>query len=195
MNKKILLAAAWLFLLAGIASLAIDKQVSVLMSSFRNPLLDIAMIAITNIGSMTTGLPLLVLLVLMFEKKRKKEIAWRMILVIIINIIVVFVIKLVVNRNRPDGGVTGFGTEKFLSSFPSGHAAFAFSLMSTLEYYYSKPLVFFTTALLVSFSRVYLQLHYLSDVLIGSSIGLVVYWYVVEEKVIDKTAKSLKIIK
>lgn len=59
------------------------------------------------------------------------------------------------------------------SSFPSGHAAFYFAL-STVVYFYNKKLgiLFFLASILISIFRVFVGVHWPSDVLVGALIGI-----------------------
>ena len=58
-------------------------------------------------------------------------------------------------------------------SFPSGHAAFFFALAMTTYFYNKKIALFlFISASLISFGRVYLQLHWSTDILGGLLIGI-----------------------
>lgn len=65
------------------------------------------------------------------------------------------------------------------SSFPSGHASFFFGLAMVI-YLYNKKLGawFLAAAALISLARVYVGVHYPSDVLAGAVIGILVGWLV-----------------
>ena len=77
-------------------------------------------------------------------------------------------VKRLVNRTRPDGE-----SKRSNASFPSSHAAGAFALAAVLARRWKRlwPAWFFTAAL-VACSRVYLNRHFLSDVVVGVIIGL-----------------------
>lgn len=74
-------------------------------------------------------------------------------------------LKVLANRTRPDGG-------KY--SFPSGHAAFATSMVPVLAraYGYKVGIPAGVLAGLTSIGRLEDRRHYLSDVIFGSAIGL-----------------------
>lgn len=80
--------------------------------------------------------------------------------------------KRAVNRTRPDGE-----RKRSNSSFPSSHAANAFTLAWVLSARWRRGWpAFLALAVLVSFSRMYLNRHYLSDVLAGALLGAAVAW-------------------
>jgi membrane-associated phospholipid phosphatase len=84
-------------------------------------------------------------------------------------------IKLAANRTRPDGTRT-----RSNSSFPSSHAANAAALALVLGMRWPRlSPVLALLAGLVAFSRVYLNRHFLSDVLMGAAIGVALSWLTV----------------
>ena len=97
----------------------------------------------------------------------------------------IVVLKYVVDRTRPDLMYQAY-TEGPFYSFPSAHAGLSMALYAYLAYLLlqSAPIlrtriviiILPTLALLVAFSRLYLGVHYLSDVLAGVAIGLFFNW-------------------
>ena len=85
-----------------------------------------------------------------------------------------------------------FGTPFAFSSFPSGHAAFYFAI-STVVFLYSKKVypasnqklwcgagfVFLVASFLISISRVFVGVHWPSDILVGAIIGVFSGWVTV----------------
>ncbi len=64
-------------------------------------------------------------------------------------------------------------TENPLNSFPSGHAALAFALATTMFLYNKKlGILFFGGAILVAISRILVGVHFPLDILIGSILGI-----------------------
>jgi undecaprenyl-diphosphatase len=81
-------------------------------------------------------------------------------------------LKRAVGRTRPDGE-----RKRSNSSFPSSHAANAFALAWVLGARWRRGIpVFLALALLVAFSRIYLNRHFLSDVVAGALIGVICAW-------------------
>ncbi len=95
--------------------------------------------------------------------------------------ILVLVVKTVFARLRPvaflEKGDYGFTFWKFgyrWASFPSGHADTAFALALALALVWPRTRrVVFALAVLVALTRVVLDHHYLSDVIVGGYLGLV----------------------
>ena len=96
--------------------------------------------------------------------------------------IIVDLLKVVVGRPRPkllfasgayEFSWIGLGADHW--SFPSGHAATAAALATALWCLWPEPLVLYAIgAALVAASRVVMGAHYLSDVIMGAFIGIVV---------------------
>lgn len=67
------------------------------------------------------------------------------------------------------------------SSFPSGHASASFAAFGVFLFTKNKyKLLVFIIALLISLSRLYLCVHYLSDVVFGSFLGLFIALIVIQ---------------
>lgn len=132
----------------------------------------------THIGSFY-GLIVIALILLIALKNKKLGVAT------IVNLIIVgifnFVVKMIVRRPRPDG--INIITESGYS-FPSGHAMMSIAFFGLLIYFSykfikNKGLKIFLIILLsaITFllgaSRIYLGVHYFTDVLAGFLIGYV----------------------
>src|SRR5262245_61512505 len=92
------------------------------------------------------------------------------------------VVKQLTNRLRPIGlnGSAGFWNGG--DSFPSGHASTTFAVATVFAYEYRErplvPIVAYTVASSVAASRVAAQRHWLSDIVVGGSMGFLVGRYV-----------------
>ncbi len=103
----------------------------------------------------------------------------RELIILIVSILaaalLVFVVKLIVRRSRPEGEWGKFYRRTDPHSFPSGHAVRAMMLavillgMSPLT-----GVLLLVWAPLVGLSRVAMGLHYLSDALAGMLLGIVI---------------------
>ncbi len=110
-------------------------------------------------------------------KKMKKHLSWFIfggLPSIAISWFIVEILKLIFKVPRPCFGLD-FCPISY--SFPSGHAAVIFAVM-TVAITYSKSrkldVLFFTLALLVSLSRVFLGVHTIQDITVGGLIGFIV---------------------
>ena len=97
---------------------------------------------------------------------------------------VVMVIKFTVRRSRPAGEWGGIYRQTDPHSFPSGHAARA-AMLAVIAIGLGPPwfaVLLVVWAPLVGLARIAMGLHYLSDVLAGMALGVVMglavlYWY------------------
>ncbi|MCH8305070.1 MAG: phosphatase PAP2 family protein [Candidatus Marinimicrobia bacterium] len=82
-------------------------------------------------------------------------------------------------------------------SFPSGHATGTMILALWFGYHYKKWMPYFLTfALIISFSRVYVGVHWTSDVLGGMLLGYIIvksFIYIWESYIIPKLSSNLTI--
>ncbi|MEK6683295.1 MAG: phosphatase PAP2 family protein [Nitrospirota bacterium] len=93
---------------------------------------------------------------------------------------VVQVIKHLAGRPRPDlvdRGILNWGPsfERGHDAFPSGHATLAFALAAVLSSVYpSGRWIWYSLAVLVAFTRIYIDVHFASDVFVGAVLGLLI---------------------
>jgi undecaprenyl-diphosphatase len=139
--------------------------------------LDLLMVALAIIGM--TYILVFVGPVLWWKKHR--ELGFDVVVLLIVSDLVAESLKLLFMRERPLDVLTdvnklswGFFTNATTMSFPSGHASRAFA-MATLIALGTRPRVgaaAFVFAALVGLSRIYLGLHWPSDVLAGAVLGV-----------------------
>ncbi len=139
--------------------------------------LDVVMVAITIIG-MTY---VLVFVGPLLWWRKHRELGFDVIVLIIISDLVVEALKLLFARERPFNVLENVNTLSWgpfttatSLSFPSGHASRAFA-MATLIAFGTKHRVgatAFVLAALIGVSRIYLGLHWPTDVLGGAVVGV-----------------------
>lgn len=168
--EKILVIIPFLSLLQPIYAGSIDQELySKIHDEYRSPTMDFIMESMSRIGSRDVSLALLLSLST-FGNQKTKDASKLSVVSLASGQIVSGLLKALVNRERPEGTVPS----RWNSSFPSGHAAGAFSLATVLSSKYPRlriPLYIFATT--IGISRVYLGSHYPSDVLVGAFIGYI----------------------
>ena len=90
--------------------------------------------------------------------------------------VVVLAVKFLVKRKRPEGEWGGIYRNTDPHSFPSGHAARAF-LIAVLASALAPPwlaIALWVWAPLVALARVAMGVHYLSDIIAGAILGIIV---------------------
>jgi undecaprenyl-diphosphatase len=88
--------------------------------------------------------------------------------------LVVFVLKQVFRKERPDGTAGKMYRKYDRFSLPSGHAARAWTIaMTTAFFYWPLAIALSVWAALISYSRLKLNLHDVTDVVAGTLVGIV----------------------
>lgn len=155
----------------------IDISILNLIQNLKSPLMDKIMTTITAFGNM--GIFWILLIIIFLTTKEYKKMAKYMIICLLVNIIIVnLIIKPAVGRQRPFEIVEGI---KLLvlkpqdPSFPSGHSAISFCMLTTILFFSkSKTINIMVSllAILIAFSRLYLYVHFPSDVFCGIIFGI-----------------------
>lgn len=142
-----------------------------------NATLDLLVVLITTLG----GTYILVLFAVPVWLRGQREATFDFLLILVITVIVTTAIKYLVDRSRPctfpsfAHTLPGYGCNTELDpSFPSGHASRAFALAAFvgLRFRWRAGSAAMAFAALVGLSRVYLGLHWPSDILAGAFVGI-----------------------
>lgn len=106
---------------------------------------------------------------------KNRSLGKKMLLAFFITLLFIFPLKTLIDEPRPYVAykeIREIGWHEETSSFPSGHAAFAFSYSVVLSKAFGRRKTFFGAALLIAFTRLYLGQHYPLDVIAGAGLGL-----------------------
>lgn len=156
-----------------------DEQVFIWISGWADAGYDQFFIFITHLGNREFVIAFNVLLILYFLFVRRHPWYSLKIPVVAIGTISLnLILKFIFDRPRPIAPMI----EAFGLSFPSGHAMMSFSFYGLLIYLawinisnvylkYSVCILLFILIHLIAFSRVYLRVHFATDVLAGLALG------------------------
>lgn len=160
----------------------IDVSIAQIIPQLRTPLLNSIMIAFTRFGDpLSMGIFSAIITILLLLQKKRKQ-ARILALAIVTGVILVeLIIKPLVDRLRPPNGLI----ETLSMSFPSGHATTSTITFGFIIYAFSKNIenrIFKTIFIVINsilfigigFSRIYLGVHWLSDVIGGFALGFFV---------------------
>lgn len=175
---------------------AFDHIVFEALAGYTSPFATDVMLTLTFFGSALFVLPayfLLAAVVYYFKKNRFLSIA--IIVVGLLSRLLLFIIKNVFRRERPLQQLTD---EVHGFSYPSGHSFSSFALYGLVIYFIWKmdlnygwkwllSVVLFLFAASIAFSRVYLHVHFASDVLAGFFLSII--WLGVSLWILERTQK------
>lgn len=202
------LATGAMFFFGWLASEIIEGETGIFDDSIRNffqqiasPTLTNVMIFFTYVGSVYGIVLLLIIAVAVLLYKNHKRAAILLIITMIGESILSFVLKISFRRQRPEAF---FGFELPSSdSFPSGHAFASFCFFGALALFISSrtqnhrwQIAVWITAvflfLIIGISRIYLGVHYPSDIIAGYAAGFVWLFtiYFVDHRLRERRKKA-----
>ena len=164
---------------------SLDNTILIALFNIRTIPWSHAFIWVTEMGSMTTILGFFAIVVLLLSLKK----CWHTIVGLTFAVfgsgIVAYILKVVVHRARPDVAYRAYVESGY--SFPSGHATLSAAFYFFIAYLIAKEvppgkwrydvwLAAFIFVGLIGFSRLYLGVHFASDVIAGYAIGGLFAW-------------------
>lgn len=158
-----------------------DQSVGQLITPFQSPEATSIMADLTFFGSHLFLFPAYILLIILVAVKKSKRLALNITAIGLTSTGVLFTIKEIFQRHRPLDPliqhVAGF-------SFPSGHSFSSFTFYGLVAYVLwqtniskawkiTAAIFLFFLAMMIAFSRVYLRVHFASDVVAGFCLSVV----------------------
>ena len=158
----------------------IDTSILLFLQQIRNPITDTVMAVFSVLGNF--GLIWLAIAVILLIRKSTRRHGIQVLLCIAVSLILNnLILKNLVARPRPFTEIEGLTV--MLSpqladagswSFPSGHAGSSFAAAWSLNCSFAKKARWtWIVAALIAFSRSYIGVHYLSDIICGALFGTI----------------------
>lgn len=179
----------------------LDYKVNTLIPSIQTPILTNIANSIALIFDTVSILMISIIISIVLWYKEEINEAVIFFGVMIVNAGILVLLKEVIHKTRPENMIAS----ETSYAFPSGHAMTSLvflGILAYLIYYYSRfkyKNVFTITGifiLIIGFSRIYLNVHWLSDVIAGYSLGLIILIITVEYlKKIQATNKYKNLLK
>lgn len=180
----VILGSGWLFLgvLEDVATrdplVDVDVIVHGVLQQLRTPWMDSAMVAATELGDVQVLLPVILASLAWFVWRRLWRTCLYWLAAVGVAQVLVKLLKVALHRSRPD--LFYDGVESF--AFPSSHATMSVVVYGFLAFLICRKqraaarlLITATTAsciALIALSRLYLGVHWASDVIAGTTLGL-----------------------
>ena len=185
-DKGTVAQTEWRIIMAYIQQ--IDDSIMLFLQSIRNPVLSAVLLPVTNSGNHGIIVIALILLTLFFKSERKTFFTAALGLILASLVTLVF-LKPLVMRPRPYVTVEGLTALVDMSSdpnsFPSGHTTAVFAMAMGWQLASDRrwmKIFGWVLAVLMAFSRLYVGVHFPTDVLTGAIIGTVgsfIAWQIV----------------
>lgn len=164
--------------------------------NLHNPILDKLMMFITSLGN--SGLIWIVIsIILITIPKYRKVGVMALCALILTTILGEVILKNILQRSRPFTKVPDFELlikAPLSYSFPSGHTGSSFAVAGILGSKFKKSRIYiYILAMLIAFSRLYLYVHYPSDVLAGVVLGSAsafIVLYLFSDKLYEKNIEQ-----
>ncbi|MBU3112592.1 phosphatase PAP2 family protein [Clostridium lacusfryxellense] len=144
--------------------------------NMHGPIIDKVMVVSSYLGN--GGMVWIIIIALLVISKKYRRIGFMVLAALILSTILGdIVLKNVVKRIRPSATIPAINlliARPLSYSFPSGHTTSSFAVAGILARYFKDYAVeFFSLASLIAFSRLYLYVHYPTDILGGIILGLI----------------------
>lgn len=158
-----------------VLSLFDKKLINLINKNMKSKFMDRFMVIYTNVGSLLFVCSFTLALII-FGKERVQKAGVESAVTLIVSQGITYTLKMLLGRERPYNVLKDLNTYNIILkdySFPSGHTSASFSI-ATIIAFNMPQLSWFAIicALLVGISRIYLAVHYPTDVLAGIIIGV-----------------------
>jgi len=198
MIKKKSIFVTIIIALVLLACFYFDKEIVDIISLLRNSILDSFFLGITFLSSKIILFSFLTILFLFNKKKVRWVIPLWM--TFVASVIISFILKISIQRPRPfqfgliellpSLGEAAYSIWNF--SLPSFHAMLTFAVLPLISKEFPKlKYAWIVFAVLVSFSRLYFGLHFLSDLIIGGAIGYILGMLIIKTEEDHKFGKKI----
>ncbi|MBR5270693.1 MAG: phosphatase PAP2 family protein [Clostridia bacterium] len=173
------------------------------IQQIKNPVLDNIFLFITKLGNSGILWITTAILMLFFAKYRKTGVL-TLVSLAVVSVVFTLLMKNLVARERPYTYIEGILAFDEMSvgipshdtfSFPSGHSVTSFAAATCIFLRHKKlGVICYGVALLISFSRLYMYVHFPSDVICGAIFGILSALVVnfVEGKLSERIRKRVK---
>jgi undecaprenyl-diphosphatase len=172
---------------------ALDNHVLNALTSSRTYILDITMVVITTTADIFPVYfsPMLIISFILLIRRKSRRVGAILIIAILVTTLVTLQVKNIVHKDRPEYefNIEGLNYKieydalsKASSSYPSAHAARSAAFALIISYMlkgkrvgrFNLGFTLWLYPLLISLSRVYVGEHYVTDVVGGTILGLIV---------------------